>query len=188
MSAFFISPIPRHFVARHVALSDPSTSSDVQPPENDKPDDVVTPIASTDESTANTERGERHTLYVGNLPYGKSQVICGSLRPATENRILLHILLFTYSNFRLDKRKKKGMNLEEIRSMFSGHVSVKYINLPRNEKTGEIKGFAFIDVESAEDIPKAVDALNGIQAGDRPLRVSKVLEKDQIRSKKQSRE
>ena len=79
------------------------------------------------------------------------------------------------------------MALEEIRTMFAEHVSVKYINLPRNEETGEIKGFAFIDVESADDIAKAVDALNGVQVGERPLRVSKVLEKDQIRSKKQTR-
>lgn len=84
-------------------------------------------------------------------------------------------------------KMKIGMTLEEIRSMFTEHVSVKNINLPRNEKTGEIKGFAFIDVESSDDILRAVDALNGVQVGERPLRVSKVLEKDQIRSKKQSR-
>jgi RNA recognition motif-containing protein len=76
------------------------------------------------------------------------------------------------------------MSLEEVRNMFTEHVPVKYINLPRNEETGEIKGFAFIDVESADDIPKAVEALNGVQVSDRPLRVSKVLEKDQIRTKK----
>ena len=80
-----------------------------------------------------------------------------------------------------------GTSLEEVRTMFSEHVPVKYINLPRNEESGEIKGFAFIDVESADDIPKAVEALNGKQVGERPLRVSKVLEKDQIRSKKQGR-
>jgi len=156
VSAFFVAPAPRHFVNRDVAVSDPSTSSDVHS-ENDNIVDAAVPVVSTEDNAitnadasaeVKTERGERHTLYVGNLPY--------------------------------------GMNLEEIRSMFAEHVSVKYINLPRNEKTGEIKGFAFIDVESAEDIPKAVDALNGVQVGERPLRVSKVLEKDQIRSKKQS--
>lgn len=56
--------------------------------------------------------------------------------------------------------------------------------MPRNEETGEIKGFAFIDVPSEEDIVKAVDALNGKEMGERPLRVSKVLPKGQIRSKK----
>ena len=48
-------------------------------------------------------------------------------------------------------------------------------------------GFAFIDVHSEEDIGKAVDALNGKEIGERKLRVSKSLDKDQIRSKKGGR-
>ncbi len=59
--------------------------------------------------------------------------------------------------------------------------------MPRNEASGEIKGFAFIEVNSEDEILKAVDALNGIEVGDRPLRVSKVLPKEQIRSKKTNR-
>lgn len=59
--------------------------------------------------------------------------------------------------------------------------------MPRNEASGEIKGFAFVEVNSEDEILKAVDALNGIEVGDRPLRVSKVLPKEQIRSKKTNR-
>eukprot|EP00428_Durinskia_dybowskii_P024563 CAMPEP_0170232902 /NCGR_PEP_ID=MMETSP0116_2-20130129/16193_1 /TAXON_ID=400756 /ORGANISM="Durinskia baltica, Strain CSIRO CS-38" /LENGTH=363 /DNA_ID=CAMNT_0010483689 /DNA_START=119 /DNA_END=1210 /DNA_ORIENTATION=+ len=147
VSGFFVAPAPRPFVSRHVSLSDPSTASDVEPSNNDKAENLAEAVASDDSTSKSTEKGDRHTLYVGNLPY--------------------------------------GMSLEEVRTMFAEHVPIKYINLPRNEETGEIKGFAFIDVESADDIPKAVDALNGVQVGDRPLRVSKVLEKNQIRSKKQ---
>jgi RNA recognition motif-containing protein len=68
--------------------------------------------------------------------------------------------------------------------MFAEHVEVKYVSLPKNRDTGIIKGFAFIDVGSAEDIPKAVDALNGIEMEGRPLRVSLSLKKGQVRSTK----
>lgn len=148
VSGFFIAPAPRPFVSRHVSLSDPATSSDVEPTNNDKSENIAEPVASKESGRKNSDKGDRFTLYVGNLPY--------------------------------------GMSLEEVRSMFTEHVPVQYISLPRNEETGEIKGFAFVDVESADDIAKAVDALNGVQVGDRPLRVSKVLEKNQVRSKKQS--
>jgi len=68
--------------------------------------------------------------------------------------------------------------------MFEQHIECGYINMPRNEASGEIKGFAFVEVNSEDAILKAVEALNGKELGDRPLRVSKVLPKEQIRSKK----
>lgn len=75
----------------------------------------------------------------------------------------------------------------ELREMFEKHIECGFINMPRNDATGEIKGFAFIEVKSDDEILKAVEALNGVQVGDRPLRVSKVLPKEQIRSKKTNR-
>jgi len=77
--------------------------------------------------------------------------------------------------------------MPEVKEMFEEHVKVKYVNLPRNQESGEIKGFAFIDVATEEDIPKAVEALNGLEVGERQLRVSKSLDKHQIRSKKANR-
>lgn len=74
--------------------------------------------------------------------------------------------------------------MNEVRDLFGEFVEVKYVNLPRNAETNEIKGFAFVDVHSEDDIGKAVEALDGIEIGERKLRVSKSLEKDQIRSKK----
>jgi len=156
-SAFYVSPlnsgVPRHFVSRHVSLSDEATTTDVQPAE-DVPEDagvnMEIPAAAEEaaeaEKPAVVKKTERHTLYVGNLPY--------------------------------------GIGLEEVREMFAEHVPVKYVNLPRNPETNEIKGFAFVDVEAADDIATAVSALNGVTVGDRPLRVSKSLEKGQIKSQK----
>jgi hypothetical protein len=70
-SAFFVSPGvgPRPYVCRQVSLStDPTLSTD-SPSESDDvagaPKDV--------EASAAADQEERHTIYVGNLPYGKSR-------------------------------------------------------------------------------------------------------------------
>jgi len=159
-SAFFVTPgpgaVPRHFVSRHVSLSDPAVSSEVQA-EDETPAEVAapveTPVAAASEELQkppSIKNTERHTIYVGNLPY--------------------------------------GIALDAVRDMFAEFVTVKYVNLPRNSETGEIKGFAFIDVESEDDIAAAVNALNGMEIGDRPLRVSKSLEKGQIKSQKNQKQ
>jgi RNA recognition motif-containing protein len=70
--------------------------------------------------------------------------------------------------------------------MFAEHVDVKYVSLPKNHESGIIKGFAFVDVGSEEDIPKAVETLNGKDIEGRPLRVSRTLPKNQIRSAKKT--
>ena len=65
-AAFLVSPglAPRPFVSRQVSLStDPALSTDT-PSESDDAVDTSksSPVAPED----------RHTIYVGNLPYGKS--------------------------------------------------------------------------------------------------------------------
>jgi hypothetical protein len=98
-SAFFISPapgaVPRHFVSRHVSLSDSTTSSEVQseaetPEDADvtmevaapaeevaAPAEVAAVVASSEEleKPPVVKNTERHTLYVGNLPYGKCEIV-----------------------------------------------------------------------------------------------------------------
>ena len=76
--------------------------------------------------------------------------------------------------------------MQDVRSLFEEHVNVRYVSLPKEQSTGQSKGFAFVDVGAAEEIPKAVDALDGVKMGDRPLRVSRSLPKNQIRSTKQN--
>lgn len=72
--------------------------------------------------------------------------------------------------------------VQELRDMVGEYAEVRYVNLPRNRDTGNIKGFGFVDVSSEDEIPKVVDALNGKELEGRPLKVSRSLEKDQIRS------
>ena len=70
MSGFFVAPTPRPFVTRHVSLSDPATASDVEPSNDDKSENLSGPVASNDDASKSSEKDDRHTLYVGNLPYG----------------------------------------------------------------------------------------------------------------------
>lgn len=79
-----------------------------------------------------------------------------------------------------------SMGPKELREIFAEHVDVRYVSLPRNKETGDAKGFAFIDLGSEEEIPKAVAALNGMDCAGRRLRVSRTLEKGQIRSTKRT--
>jgi RNA recognition motif-containing protein len=76
--------------------------------------------------------------------------------------------------------------VQEVRELFSEHVDVRYVSLPRNRETGNIKGFAFVDLASPDEILKAIDALNEVDMDGRPLRVSLSLPKDQIRSTRKS--
>lgn len=78
----------------------------------------------------------------------------------------------------------QAATFQDVRDMFSEHVEVRFVNVPRNRETGKVKGFAFVDVGSEEDIAKAVEALRGAEMEGRPLRISKSLDKDQIRSTK----
>lgn len=59
--------------------------------------------------------------------------------------------------------------------------------MPRDRETGKFKGFAFVDVSTDDEIPKAIEALNGIEIEGRKLRVNRYLAKDQIRSAKTGR-
>lgn len=109
-------------------------------------DDAVNEDSESKEENENLPKTERHTIYVGNLPYS-----------ATVN---------------------------DIRALVEDITNVRYINLPRDKQSDRIKGFGFVDVDSVEDVAKVVDALNGFDMAGRNLRVSRSLEKDQIRSTK----
>lgn len=119
-SAFFVSPGPRHFVSRHVALSDPTTSSEVQPEGEDK---VSMEVAAPEdaESANNGKRvfqGERHTIYVGNLPYGMLALSRWALlycrRPLVSDEAVFLISNVPISLFQELQRKKSKTCLPNI--------------------------------------------------------------------------
>eukprot|EP00980_Cylindrotheca_fusiformis_P006142 scaffold1319_cov126-Cylindrotheca_fusiformis.AAC.31 len=138
-------------------------------------DSVEATEASEDGSSTQINTGPpvRYTVYIGNLPFSKNcfydPVLCLSLQ--------LTIFL---------SRRILATSVQELRDMCSEHVEVRFVNLPRDRESERIRGFAFVDVGSEEEIVKLVDALAGKELGGRPLRVSRSLDKDQIRSTKKT--
>ena len=60
---------------------------------------------------------------------------------------------------------------EDIRAMFAQHGSVNSVKLITDRDTGRSRGFAFVDMDSA-DARKAIPKLNGAELGGRTLKVT----------------
>lgn len=56
-------------------------------------------------------------------------------------------------------------------------VSVKEARIVKDKFTGRSKGFGFVEVNSDEDVQKAIDSLDGQEVKGRKLRVSKALKR-----------
>lgn len=61
---------------------------------------------------------------------------------------------------------------DELNSIFSSAGAVTSVAIIKDRETGRSKGFAFIEMASADDAQKAITQLNGRDMGGRDLRVS----------------
>ena len=61
---------------------------------------------------------------------------------------------------------------DDIRGLFEQAGAVKAVTLIKDRETGRSKGFAFVEMESAEDAQKAIAQFNGNAFQDRPLTVN----------------
>ncbi len=59
----------------------------------------------------------------------------------------------------------------QIRALFAQHGSVESVNVIMGRETGRPRGFAFVQMSSA-DASRAIQSLNGYSMGGRPLRVN----------------
>lgn len=64
----------------------------------------------------------------------------------------------------------------EIRSLFEQHGSVDSVKIINDRETGRPRGFAFVDMASAE-AAAAIAALNGHEMNGRPLRINEARER-----------
>lgn len=62
---------------------------------------------------------------------------------------------------------------EDLTQVFAEYGTVKRVHLPTDRKTGNMRGFAFVEMESEADESKAIEALNGAAWMDRTLKVNK---------------
>lgn len=61
---------------------------------------------------------------------------------------------------------------EEVRELFSVRGDIENFKLIRDQVTGQLKGFGFIDMPNDEEAQKAIDELNGFEFKERKLTVS----------------
>jgi len=59
----------------------------------------------------------------------------------------------------------------EVRDLFAQHGTVESVALPSDRETGRPRGFGFVEMPQA-DAQRAMQALNGLNMGGRPLRVT----------------
>tara|TARA_B100000700_G_scaffold328035_1_gene444477 strand:- start:2059 stop:2304 length:246 start_codon:yes stop_codon:yes gene_type:complete len=62
---------------------------------------------------------------------------------------------------------------DDIIGVFSTYGKVKNCKLPLDRETGRKRGFAFVEMESADDEQKAIEDLQDVEWMGRAIRVSK---------------
>jgi RNA recognition motif-containing protein len=72
-----------------------------------------------------------------------------------------------------------SVNEEDLTQVFAEYGSVKSVTLPTDRETGRMRGFAFVEMESATEESAAIEALDGAEWMGRDLRVSKARPKEE---------
>ena len=60
---------------------------------------------------------------------------------------------------------------DTVRTAFAAHGTVESLSLVMDRETGQPRGFGFVEMSSA-DASRAMQALNGVDFGGRPLKVN----------------
>jgi RNA recognition motif-containing protein len=63
-------------------------------------------------------------------------------------------------------------NSADLENLFSAHGSVSKAQVVTDRDTGRSRGFGFVEMDSADDAQKAIDALNGKDVDGRQLTVN----------------
>ena len=144
--------------------------------------DVTEPPAETGESIEQEDaqpqrvvRRERHTLFVANLPRGKLD-ICYYFEEIAVPTFLTHGPFNAWT-----RQPAKDISDEDLRGMFSESGTVELVSIPVDRETGEGRGFAFVDMSSAEEVETAIENVAESSFAGRTIRVSKSLPKEQVK-------
>lgn len=65
---------------------------------------------------------------------------------------------------------------ESVRNLFAPHGTVEKLSLINDRDTGQPRGFGFVEMSSA-DASRAMQALNGVDFGGRPLKINEAQDK-----------
>jgi heterogeneous nuclear ribonucleoprotein G len=67
---------------------------------------------------------------------------------------------------------------EDLKQAFAEKdLNPKDVKVIKDKFSGRSKGFAFVEFDNADDVQKAIDAVNGVDLKGRPLRVNKANQK-----------
>ncbi|HEY9620365.1 MAG TPA: RNA-binding protein [Crinalium sp.] len=62
---------------------------------------------------------------------------------------------------------------EDLIEIFSEYGKVQRVQLPTDRETGRVRGFAFVEMETADEEASAIEALDGAEWMGRDLKVNK---------------
>jgi len=65
------------------------------------------------------------------------------------------------------------VNQEDLNEVFAEYGTIKRVHVPSDRETGRPRGFAFVEMESEANEDKAIEALDGAEWMNRPLKVNK---------------
>ena len=71
-----------------------------------------------------------------------------------------------------------GTSQEDLEELFGKHGQVAEVRIIRDMNSGQSRGFAFVEMASAQDAQKAIDALNGYELQARALVVNEARPKE----------
>lgn len=71
-----------------------------------------------------------------------------------------------------------------IKALFEPHGKVDLVNIPRDRMTQKPRGFAFVDMSTAEELEAAISAVDGTHLENRSVRVMKSVNKDEVGERK----
>lgn len=66
---------------------------------------------------------------------------------------------------------------DSLRSAFTPHGEVTDVHVIMDRESGQSRGFGFVTMGSAESASAAINAMNGVMLGGRPLRVNEAEER-----------
>lgn len=69
----------------------------------------------------------------------------------------------------------------EVRDLFAQYGKVELVSVPRDLNTGKSRGFAFVDLNTKEEIDASIEALNDTEFGGRRIRVAESLPKEKLK-------
>lgn len=64
------------------------------------------------------------------------------------------------------------INEQGLRDLFTEHGEVTSASIITDRETGRSRGFGFVEMSDAGDADKAIESMNGVECGGRPLTVN----------------